>query len=511
MTNEAAYSVGGDASYSPALATKNLEQAFEHTNAAWFPADRELLDRLRSKLEQGTFSSAIELLEEAKSDFSLYLYCLKELRARVTADHNGAQGRHGGRNPSLPTMLKQIDPRLMTDIFQFDGSISTHRFTDIEPFQTLRLREMALSASTVELLGEHFELDTRVCYTTALMRQLGLTLIAWNYPSVYRRTISNLASLSRSSATDLDTMLHHTLGFSPTMLGLRFAREWGLAEDITSAIDAAPGTKQVLRHLDQRSPHLNSQDLVVHLCAVGEAFARANIPQQYPTARDDWEHAHAVIARHLGADGMRRIYDRAREWSPPALGSIPDPQEITRTHPEEAQLQSDSYAARLFERNVFLRACPSHVRRALVPVYQGMQPEDVPHHVLRDLIHRVLPEVGFDSACIFMLDPTAAVLTPVLKTGSAAFIKLKPVPLEKAGLDSNPIGAAFHRQTPVQEEGMLLRGGSKLFICGALGDARPVGVLYLEVSLKTDQAFREHALLSFRAVAHCLNDLLHLA
>jgi len=59
---------------------KQIQKAAEHVNDLWFPVNDGLLAQIKIALKEGEYSSDIgALVHDVAGDFSLFLYCLREL------------------------------------------------------------------------------------------------------------------------------------------------------------------------------------------------------------------------------------------------------------------------------------------------------------------------------------------------------------------------------------------------------------------------------------------------
>lgn len=500
------------------LNSKNLDLAYEHAVSAWFPFNPTVLKNVRSRIESGYYSEKREsLVEDLKSDFSLYFYCLKELRLLLKDKRRTGSAGHSTRSsqrkyPDFTEIIRNASLNDIRRIFEkSEKSISRHSLSEINPTQAARLRESILSASAAEALAAKLRIDPELGFACALLRQLGLTLIAWNYPNVYRRSLESLTEFEQPSSNELDILLHSSLGFSPTMLGVRIAQSWGIPSEIIAVLQTTDSPKKASPLPGRRASSKSSeQTTLAKICIVGEAFARANNPQQYPTARDDWDHAELVIKKHLGSKGISTIYRKAHQLSSHYASIVPQALQIedkTKVHPS---LVDSDYAHSLYDRNVYLKACPAHVRDKIAVLYSQLRPGAVSNELLQRLIHEILPEVGISCSCIFMLDPTSAALMPVLKVGTPSFIKVRPQSLMNSRSHLNPITSAFSKKAPICEEGLVSSGEKRIFIAGTLGDHKTIGVLYLEFSQQSSSQLSIDSVLLFRAITMCLNDLLHL-
>lgn len=492
-------------------ANRTLEQAYEHTRSAWFPADPVIVNQVRSRIENGYYrQNRAALAADLRQDISLYLLCLKDLRGMVRGVSSKRRPEAGKQENSK---LSSDDAvlRSIANVIDLRGdTLSAHSLRDMSELQTLRLRESVLSSTAARCLSEKLQFNPDIVYSCALLRQLGLTLIAWNYPKVYEQAVQSLAASDKARSRELDMTLHSVLGFSPTMLGVKFARSWHISNEVVSTLNISSHEalhQGLTTHSFDNANSLQSTDLA-HLCSIGEALARANNPQLYPSAREDWDGAQRLIKRHLGREGVYAIYKRVNEVC--AHYAQQCPAVITRVLcPAPPSGISDNLRS-LFERNVYIKTCSPDIQNDFAKLYAKIPASKVSEELIRKLLHEITCKMGFESSSVFMLDPTAVSLLPVSKVGNPSFVKLRAISLLDSSSHINPIREAFTNSRPFLEQGLLKDGTQHAFVVGAIGGARPVGVLYLELAKNAPAEIRSYPLTAFRAVVTCLNDLLHL-
>lgn len=495
---------------------KNLELAYQHTASNWFPVTPAVLSSIRSRLDSGYYTKNRQaLIDDIKSDFSLYLYCLRELQRMLMLDdcsrESSSKGKalSGKKTRSLSETIQLVPLEYIDEVLSAGmNEISPHSMDELTDMHAYRLREAVLSASTTETMAEKLEIDPDFGFTCALLRQLGLTLIAWNYPNVYHRALRSLDGLEETTEETLDTVLHSALGYSPAMLGARFAQSWGLASEVMAIVNAPEEGKVSLEELPRTS--WRQSILLEKLCTVGEALARADSPENYPRAKDDWDSALPIIRRHLGPEGIRIIYERAKSLSASYADYAPEVLSVADGAETTLALGSDEYTRSLFEQNEYLQECPEFMQKKIADVYSGLEPNTISQDTLRSLVQEIIPSLGFDTVCVFMLDPSTSTLSPVLKVGSPVFIQTNPVNIKDYRMGSSQISAGYWQEEPFSKDGTLQTGKKKKFLVGALGLSSRVGVLYLEMAEKPPEGISPKAMTVFRALQQCMNDLLHL-
>ncbi|MCB0337994.1 MAG: HDOD domain-containing protein [Bdellovibrionales bacterium] len=471
-----------------------LEQAIDQVQANWFPVNGETLDQIKSEFQAKTYAKDREkLLDDLKSDFALFLYAIRELiRATEDLSPSSASQPHDPISLLRSTPLEDIEGI----INRADNSVGTHRAKDLTEPQSLRLQHSLLSATVTETLAEKISVSPEIGYTTALMRQLGLTLITWNYPHIYERALNSLSAKDNN----LDRVLHSILGFSPTLLGIRIARRWNLSTEILVAM----GDRKANQEQEQLA---YDSEALAKICEVGEALARANDPKHYPTARGDWEKAQKEIVRHLGPQGIKKIQSRIQENCGQYSESIGQLLEVTLHANQKGSLQSSKSGMELLEKNPYIQLCPAVLQQQLRELYLEITPGQISRDCINRLVREVCPAAGFDAGCIYMVEPVSMVLAPMLKFGNFNAERIKELKLAAFGL-SDPILTAFECNSPIKQDDLHNDGTRYSFICGTIGASHKAGVLYLEIAERVTTKTNFDPIVHFKAVRHALNDCL---
>jgi hypothetical protein len=195
---------------------RRIERALQHVVRPWFPINQDVLTSIRKKLDDGTYASAPqELLNDLKGDFALFTFVVKELGIL------GMQERIDAKVLNNPVeLIRWGGCDRIKEIMAPDKKLpTTHSLHWSEPFQVARLRETAVIASTAAVLSEKKDLDPEVGFSRGVIREIGLNLIAWNYPTLYSKVLNNLKVDST-----LDEELSKELGFTPSLLAMRVLR-----------------------------------------------------------------------------------------------------------------------------------------------------------------------------------------------------------------------------------------------------------------------------------------------
>lgn len=474
--------------YSPTSGTSRaLETAVERVSSGWLPANPGVLEKIRAGLSTGSYDLDPEfLINDLKGDISLLLYCVRELsRTTPSSSHDPL---HSLRRSNVE-MLKNILP-------QTANELSFHSIEDADAFQTARMQEALLSASTAEVLAERNEIDPASTFCTGLLRQLGLTLIAWNYPDAYARS---LEAVKRGKSLDL--ALSQNLGFSPETLAIALVRRWGLNPTIERALVKNPMPD---------SARLNDPgDHIAELCQVGELLARANDPASYPSAKRDWEEARAFLRETLGTDGLHAIRDRFNQNCEQYASAFPTAfAPLTRLDPESSLKHHSDKT--LLVSNPYVKQCSPIVRKRLTDLYELMLEKRDVQEVMRILVKEILPVAGFSGGIIYTFDPQLNMLMPRLRFGDVLLRNAEPVTMRYDGAAPDEIHTAFECQTPIMERAAFTSTVDVGFMAAALGSVRRVGVFYAEFSGGPVTDHATNPMITFKALRQAVQNVLGL-
>lgn len=469
-------------STSGTTSSSKLELVCERVLDGWFPLDPALLRVLRRRLDEGYYEDSTDTLRaDLSQDFSLYTFCLKEL-VRLA--------RERGANPEqafATASLREFKQILSLD----EGMYSAYPLYGMSPEQAARLAESMVSAETARALSLNFNISADLAYSCALLRQLGLTLIAWNYPSVYR------VALERCDTPDsLEETLSDLLGFNPGDLGLSLARSWGLPEVL-------------LRGMSSIAEEATVGDTLQRVCEMGELFARIQLQHYYPSRRGEWREGLDEISSYLSDEELSLLQEKVATSCSHYFQASPDiftwPLIGTRCpRPERKTFEEYLY------HNPFIKHCPVMIRAKLTDLYHELKPGVVRRELVELLVKEIIPEMRFSSGCIYTVESTSARLVPRLVISDSKKEDFRSYDLSAPYAASYSVVAAFRSEVPKEEIMTRPDGSTMSTIAGVLGDAQKTGVLYLELSqaLKHDPIAKP--MIYFKAARLALMDVLML-
>jgi hypothetical protein len=481
--------------------SRRLDRASKHVSSLWFPINIEVLTKIRHQLCNGTYATKPELLfEDLKQDFALFTFIVKELNVIATKEGIDPQIVH---NPVA--LLMWGCPKIVDGIINDDSNLPlSHMLQSVSPLQANRLRETAIVASTAEVLSAKTSLDPDTGFSRGVIRETGLNLIAWNYPSLYSRVVKNL-----HKGQSLDEKLTQELGFSPITLAMKVLKPV-LAEG----------------EIDPQAHHENTWDHYDQLCEVGAALARADNPEAYPSAENDWQLASEYLHKTVGPEGISLIKNKAVECSKQYKQILKDVFKAVGEFNPERNIKSHKNRSKS-QLNRYINQCAQETQASLQALYAQISEPNQTTTALETLIRRIIPEAGFTGGCIFLVDPAVFALMPRTVFGD---VKLRPVErvlLKQAFLDQQMSGGftnfmsassaepdlaatALSCVQPVVERHDDQAASGLTGIYASLGDAKKVGVLYLEAPDSPDTSGDHQTMCTFKAMRQALVDALKL-
>lgn len=458
---------------------RRIERALQHVVRPWFPINQDVLTLIRKNLDDGAYASAPQqLLNDLKGDFALFTFVVKELGIL------GMQAKIDSKILNNPVeLIRWGGSDRIKDIIAPDKKLpATHSLHWSEPFQVARLRETAVIASTAAVLSEKKDLDPEVGFSRGVIREIGLNLIAWNYPTLYSKVLNNL----KPDAT-LDEELSKELGFTPSLLAMRVLRP-----ENPDQPEGAPVEETTWAAYDE-------------LCEVGEALARAENPETYPSAQNDWQKANQYLTENAGTGALELIKERAVEQSKKYQEALPEVFNSLENFNPKRNIDVHARMKAVIADQDF-RVCPPHVQEALRSLYNEIDGYAVNKAAIQTLLKSIIPQAGFTGGCVFVIDPSTASLKPRTIIGQVNLRAISNVSLDPGDLAVAALGThetLFDLKEDAQP--IPLEG-----IYSALGEQRKVGVLYLETPKTHNEVPEGKTLGTYNILKKALCDVLHL-
>lgn len=499
--------------------SSTLDLVIDRTSEQWFPVNPELLQQINRRLSCGDYNSNRErLISDLQQDPSLFLLCLKRLI--TLAKNEGKDCSKLGeifRNTDL-AVFRSAMPRKA-------GDASIHSLEMMNSAQASRLRQTNLSATTAKILAEKTINDPMTAFSCAVLRQLGLTLIAWNYPNVFANLISH-----QQPGTKIDDLLAKTLGFSPTLLGVVIARKWGCSPVILEAVGS---DSEELTEKEQKTA-----ETFTKICEIGELFAKAAGEDDYPEQRGDWQNALSEISAYTGNSELPSVKESLFKackkyikfapallnWSiegqPPASAGGDKFSANASAEGYQAIIANSNSSDRLSSKalitnNTDLGVCSSENRGHIVSYYERLVEEKLPATApTRDLIlefaEKLVIKCGFSGLAIYMLDLDSAQLKNRYYFGSIRFINSIDSS-SGMGISQEIIKEAFNVREPVITDEFRQINVKRGAILGSFGQAQCIGVVGMEWDAISKKLQNFDPLNTFKALRVALEQTLSIS
>lgn len=463
---------------------KSLNGAVDHVSKGWIPPNPALVSQIQRKIASKEYSSGSAILQDLKADFGLLTHCLRSISkvARdITPDPNPIKVL---RNLTIEDFAKMICVPI--------DEISPHSLRDMGKAHAQRMRQTIASKVAADTIAIKLDADAELISSCASLRQLGMNLIAWNYPRIYSRALAN----ARAGQGDLDSHLVKIMGFSPASLGLRVMREWNLHPSFFECLKTQPDTRSLS----------TEGETAIKVCSLSEAFARSTDPKQFPAAASEWKKVAREITEYLGPKGVTIIRDRLEDECEKLATAAPgllDPDETAGHDPIAAATE---FIETIFKKNSYIKSCKPELQERFRGVYELMSGAELSTEALDSLVRDLVPAAGFVKGCLYFLESDNSILSPMITIGDNGRRAYRAINCAAPEGARDPAVKALYSRIPVKEEGFLFDGERVTYIAGVIGNEEKAGVLYLEVSKRLLESGVYEPVLVFKAVAQCFAD-----
>ncbi len=469
---------------------RRLSRAVEHVSKHWLPYNPEVLKAVRAGVREGRYELGSEfLLADLKRDLGLFSFCLRELlqsQRKLDASILLTSPEVPFEGISSTEILSLLD--------RAEKALASHSLENTKDSQAAQLRYTLVSAATAEVLASRTELDSEAAFLSSLFRQLGLLLVAWNYPTVFDKA---QRAVGGGEALDRELMLQ--LGFSPEVLGHSILESFCPDPDLEAAVNATG------EYLPESGLSKTAWQLA-EICRVGEVLAQANDPERYPKAQASWEEAKEVLNRSLGSDGMKVIRDAVTRYGGAYQSANPSAfSELNEIDPERRLQEAKRRGSQ--KTNPFVERCPLHIRQRLNEFYETLGESFDSKSAVSRILSQIIPVTGFEAGIIATIEPSRMELIPRLKFGRIALQKVETLSFGGRLSTDNPLLAALAMPAPYMSRA---EGAERAFVVGGLGGENPLGVLYVECGTELLDRQDFELLTVFKAVLRAIEDALKL-
>ncbi len=441
---------------------------------SWFPADDEVLKKVRDGLSEGRYTANRSLLlEDLKEDHSLFLYCIRELIRLVTG--SGSQEK---LNPLA--VLESADEEKLRHVLNVESRVISQRSkAAASPPQAARTFEAAVSATTAETLAESYEIDHNLAHACAIFRQLGLTLIAWNYSFVYKRVVATIRPTE-----SLDSALERVLGFSPSALGIAVGRRWHLSDEVLCSMGDAERSVSATAELREIG------EKIADVCRLGETVARVATTGPEALAAE-WEKAKGGIQDILGEQGLSMLQGaiRSKCGRHAPAGTFDKTLETLFADQPGPAIVNDTVGPKVrrsIETNTDINLLPEEAQAAIAKLYRRTAAGAGPNEIVNAFTAEVLPLAGFSKGAVFFVQPDNASLVMSTNYGRCDLAPAYKIKLPGAQI-GDPISSVYAQSGLTYERNIVVAGKEVSYIAASLGHTEHRGVLYAEID---EQVFK---------------------
>lgn len=470
---------------------RGIEEALLHVSRGWFPVNSAVVAMVRDRLRDGSYRNRYDLLlSDLKKDLGLFTFCLRQVGSVI-------DGPVHHRSPAEILSSLELD-KFESLLAKTQTVMGVHAVDPTQKAQLMRLRHSIISASTAEALAGKSKLDPQQAFLVATVRQLGLNLVAWNYPRIYAKALHSAGK----GEGDLEGLLLRTLGYSPLELGARSALDWCEHPDTQAVVSIdTPSLGVAVSKQAQR---------MKHFCEVGEILAQIHDPEYFPSAVAQWQTTASELERQLGSDGFALIQGRIEGYSSGYAALVPTGFKC-EVNPDKALQEAVGHISnRLFESNQFAHRCPPGIVERFRQLYRSISPGRPSPAAIKELVEQVIPAIGFARGCVYLVDQKKLQAVPMLRIGDVTIERFRPLNCSDTGSSIHPVVEALSYQAPIIQENAFINGDQVAHVTGVFGSKEKVGVLYLEMSPELRDGDRALILHFFKAIREALNDSLNM-
>jgi hypothetical protein len=469
----------------PAGAPK-AKTPMDHMLEGWMPINRKAVKSLQERIRKGEFDSDRKvLLDEIKRDVGLLSYLFKYAteEAELVDD------------PMLllsETPLDKVD-KVMS---KMDDLIHSNAFSNVLKPQALRMRHSLISCVTAEILAEKQGIDPHLAYSVAMVRQLGLALVAWNYPRIYTKALQTVSE----SEEDIEVILHRILGFSPRQIASQITLK-------NPSCDLRIGLGLAHSPEEAEASVLGRQLAII--AGLSESFAAMNDPDNFPLITRRWESITSDLTEILGPQALAMLQEKVTKIAEnykelPYLGLDTD-----LSIEKSLEIANRKFAEFQFNQNAAATKVPEDMQQRLLRVYSLIRPHQTSPEALQMLVIDCIPASGFKRGCVFLGNGHND-LIPRLRIGERGLDAYKTMPNRHQQSNDNPILEALQSPVPVKRDETVMFGERVSSVSGLIGNNDKPGVLYLELDEELAKIGGFEPVQRFKAIRLCLNQCLNL-
>ena len=479
--------------------------AHREVSLGWVPVNEAIVDLIEKRFNDGTYHyNKGRLKEDIKMDISLFAYYLRkltELEEKIDDQISPLVKKDNYKSKYSPSSLFKLASldQLHSILKQAKATGSLYSFQEMERFQAVQLHKSLIGAIASESLASRSAIDPDLGYTCGLLKNFGRTLLSWNYPEQYEAALS---SVSRQK--NIEQAIGELMGFTPSVLGISFARSWNLNDDIVNVLcnKSARGFQNTF--FGRAFTKAARQHTLKKVCELGTRFAEASIADDELTDQR-FDLVRKEIIGRFGQQGLDAILQKAemrmQHYQHLRLenSATKDPLKV------KSKITQNVYQQSMLKKNRHLEKLPDEIAKQLRELYRDIKPGSVDKKAIRKLVKEISPKLGFNFGCVYLYDSESHTLVPALGIGSTSYKTFRPVKTTSKIGKYSTISSAFALKSPLKTKNSISGSENVEAIASTFGTFETLGVLYAE----HDYDSKKDQVTTFRALAHCLADCLN--
>lgn len=475
---------------------RGADGVVKHLAKGSIPINPKTLREIKIELADGlsTLRRRV-IIEKVKSDPGLFAYCARNLR-RYQQDQNA------GINP-IRTLENLADSEFINLFDIHEAEASLYHFGDMGKQQALRLQHTLLATQSAEALSPKFDLPPELAFVTAFFMQLGVDLIAWNYPETYVQAMLN----HRKNNLDLETELERLLGISPLEVALRLANEWGIEATVKDSLtpEIVNKNNRADDGVVEESTLERSKRALREVCEISSLFAKTKDSYNYPNIAAAWQGKQETLQALGAIEVLTTVESKVSEV---LIGYSEIVKTVISLPLAKAKLERDSKEVQSGltrgpdQNNTYFKRCPPKLRTLIEDIYKSIIPNQASPIAIRRIAEDLVSALGFVRGCLYLRNKRDTALTPALRFGSEPLSAYNSLLKENA----KELPAIVFSNSPFRSQGVGVVGGSVAYIAGPLENESHPGVIYLEVAEPEANNPEFDAILHFHLLRMALND-----
>ena len=318
-------------------------------------------------------------------------------------------------------------------------------------------------------------------FSASMMRQVGLNLLAWNYPSFLFRILKDHSG----SAAEQDKALSRLFGYTPLTLAAACGRKWNLSPALLAAVENTPANTPL--------------NPLREVCEISDIFGKKQHKSVFPGAAREWEERAGRLGQLIGTENIKEIEERVEHALEQRL------REIFNAEPKRFQQMFDlarpGARRRIWVENPYLENLPEDMRDELVRIHETVRAGEGILVSLSALTESAIPNSGFARGVICVQNKWNRSLRLAVRIGLSADDGAELRSLAASAIEAQA------SMIPVLSE-IRFETSAVTRISSSFGSDDARGVLVLELTESAASDPDRNNLAYFKALRRCLEHCL---